>query len=175
MGTICINRSGQELTVTTGPGVNYGSLGTLKPNEVFTWLGAWPGNGWGYEYQNICFKAEDGVLREGYIMTADLGSAITPITACNLFEVTLNADGKKTYAFNLRHPVNMYSTSGEYIRTLAAETLVFTNSGVAGASNKDWMYIDYYGGLQMWAADAFIDIGNTSMLFDECPLVGTLR
>lgn len=176
MGTICINRSGKALAVTAGPGVGTGDLGTLRPNEVYTWLGAWPGNGYGYEYQLIYFKTSNGQFKEGYIMTAGLGSAVTPITDCCLFKVLLQDGSKKnTHAFDLRRPVNMYDSSGNFIRTVPSNTYIFTNNGLAGQTHKSWMYIDLICDPEPVDANAFIDIGNGSLLFNECPLVGKLN
>lgn len=177
MGIICVNRSGKEFPVLQSRPFDSPVLGTLRPNEVFTWLYDFSGNSEeiGLQYHCIYFRGSDGHFHEGWVNTVGAGSAITSITNCSLYDVDMGDGSGTVSVFQSRFAVDFYTPSGSYVNTIPAGYFISTKDGLAGESHKTWMHIHSYGESGPKFVDGFINIGFTSMMFESFPLIGTLK
>lgn len=105
MGHFCINRSGKNLTVTR---VNNGGecVGTIAPNEVFVWTGAWSGNGVeGADSQAVFFKKNGIFFETGWINGAIAIGGLTPLVHCSLYDVDTGMGNGVESVFQTKYPV----------------------------------------------------------------------
>lgn len=178
MGHFCINRSGKNLTVTR---VNNGGecVGTIAPNEVFVWTGAWSGNGVeGADSQAVFFKKNGIFFETGWINGATASGGLTPLVHCSLYDVDTGMGNGVESVFQTKYPVKRFDTKGNFVDTLPINTFVTTKEGACGASNRNLMYISSRGvdGGDPVPCESFIDVCEAGMIFKNTfSLLGTLR
>lgn len=187
MGRICVNRSGRSWSVTE---TNAGGavIGTIEPNEVFTWVAAWPGNEAGQsDEQRIYFRNSSGVLKYGWINNASAYNTFTSLSNFGKFNANLN--NKNCAVFRTRRTVKVYDTAGNPYRvrnpinsseylingSLSANSYVATSDATCGATHPGWMYVECFGPNDPSFGPGFVDIGlNVSSSPSGISLEGSL-
>ncbi len=172
----CVNRSGKSLTVTL---TNGGSqvIGTITPNEVYMWLESWNGNVVeGADYQAIYFKAADGTFKNGWVNGITGTRAMTRLTECSLYDIDILGTGVQS-VFRTRRAVDKYSTSGNKIGTIPANSFVSTENATCGSTNHKLMHIASWGedGSDPTLCNMFIDPTEAGMAFSSFALEGELN
>lgn len=149
---MCINRSGESLTVYTEPGLSE-TRGTLKPNDVFAWINVWAGS---HAYNDtLHYIYWNGGY--GYIFAEDYGSVFTSVTKCD--EMDIEMDGHSYHALQVRRTAQVYNPSGAYIGLLHDGGYAATKYAECGNSMPYLMYVNYYGETEPSNENAFIDMG----------------
>lgn len=158
---MCINRSGQSLTVYANTGLSE-TRGILKPNDVFAWLNVWGGSH--AYFDTLHYIYWNGGY--GYIFAEDYGSVFTNVTNCDAFDIEM--DGHSYDAFQVRRTAQVYNPSGSYIGLLHEGGYAATRYADCGHSMPYLMHVDYYGETEPSEEDAFIDMGlRTHTSYDD--------
>ncbi len=108
--------------------------GDLYNGEVFVDLGVTTG------YTNVHevrFLTPSGTFGGGFINKYGYGNLIYSGTRAN-------TSAGAGYAFYLRRPLNLVTNSGTYVRTLPVESIIYTNNGTAGETNRQNLAIIGY-------------------------------
>ncbi len=183
MSIVKVNRSGHNHMICLTDAMNPNEqIGTLYNNEVFTWVNASPGNGWGYSVHGIAFRASDGTMKHGWISETN---GVLDTNICSLAKFTKIVDGVTYYGFKLRRNEELYTSSGVPLSYQAQKDLhVLCRSSTGGSTMHNLLsvyYIETGVGTNLYkhiiyGNNAFIDIGydKGSMFNSNASLIGNM-
>lgn len=184
MGIVKINRTGTQVPIYHSNALT-GQVGTLYPNEMFTWLSEWSGSrAGGFYAQSILFRNSSGTTESGWI-SATQSEPILAHNICSLPKFTKSINGKTYYGFKMRRTEELYNSSARKLSFSAtAGRHILCESSTSGATHPNWLAIRYLEtgiGTNQYTeivpgASAFVDLGydKGSMFNSDCSLIGSL-
>lgn len=143
MGIVKVNRSGKKYAVYESNAYGATQIGTLYNNEVFTWVGGYPGNGnGGYYAWYVDFRASDGKKKTGCILCLETDAVLTNITDVVKFKKVI--DGETYYGFKMRRNAKMYSKGGTQLTQWALKDKhILCKSATSGQNNTNYLQVFY--------------------------------
>lgn len=184
MGIVKVNRTNRQVKIYEAVDATK-QIGTLYPNEMFTWIEEWTGSAASdYYMQRICFRNKAGEPYWGWVALAQNENVLaTNICALPYCKKVIN--GKTYYGFKMRRTEELYDGSANLISKKAyAGRILLCESSTSGKVNTHWLacqYLETAVGSDRYAEiisgkDAFVDLGydQGSTFTTNCSLIGSL-
>lgn len=186
MGIVKVNRTSDKIKVYNSTALST-QIGTIYPNEVFTWVEEWNGTaGSGFPLQRICFRDSNGnVQKNGWISYEQTDKCLeTNLTKLAKFQKVIN--GTTYYGFKMRRTEELYDGSGNKLSTSAyINRHILCKSSTSGQSHTDWLAVYYiesgvgtnvYNKIMSGNSAAFVDMGydKGSTLTSNFSLIGSI-
>lgn len=142
MGMFCINKSGKNVEVWSGPGSG-SVIGVIYPNECFNYVSRWAGSDAYYPAacDYVLYRTSNGTLRNGYIMNNGDGAETSVL---NYSYPTVTVGGVAYKCLKTRTALKVYSNSGTFIGTCPSGARVLTNNTQPGATMNQIISAKYY-------------------------------
>lgn len=185
MGIVKVNKTDKKISIFDAVGSTGNIIGTLYPNEVFTWINEWNGTeASGYPSQQILFRNSSGTISRGWIHIAQ-GEPGMDKNICGLAKFTKIINGKTYYGFEMRRSEELYNTSARMLNISAGAGMrILCESSTSGATHPEWLAVHYIetgkgtGEYRQVVPQSygFVDIGydKGSTFTSNCSLIGSL-
>ena len=184
MGIVKVNRTNRQVKIYEAVDM-VKQIGTLYPNEVFTWVEEWAGSAASdYGMQRICFRNRAGEAYWGWI-PVNGNDAVIATNICSLPYCKQVINGKTYYGLKMRRTEELYDGSANLISKKAyAGRIILCDSSTSGRVNNHWLncqYLETSAGSGRYAEiisgkDAFVDLGydQGSTFTSNSSLIGSL-
>ena len=184
MGIVKVNRTNTRIPVYEGSNGS-GKIGTIYPNEVFTWIEEWNGSAAsGFYSQRICFRNSAGEVDWGWVLLSQNDDELAT-NICELPYSRVQDGGVNYYCFKMRRTEELYDGNAQPLNKKAyAGRRILCKSSTSGAVNTNWLAVykletavgsgdyDFINGGNV----AFVDMGydQGSTFTSDFSLIGSL-
>ncbi len=141
MGIVKVNRTDTRINIYDDITFQR-KIGTIYPNEVFTWISQAEGQASvGYYAQNICFRNSAGKVSRGWIAYSQNDDELaTNICELSLPKVTVN--GESYFCFKMRRNEELYDGNANRLsKTAYMGRRILCKSSTSGAANTHWLAV----------------------------------